>query len=215
MWLALLVLPVALAGAFSPFIGYLAFADGLRGDALVTALEAVAPIPATAAFAIGFWVIRSLARKDGLALAALGWIRPSAADLGIGLTAALGLSVLNARVLYPLVEAAQPSFDPTLAAVSLPVGVVMLSVAAVAEDTLYRGYALRVLRERHGTIVAVLVTTLAYALLAPGSELPLKLWAAYFGAVLCLLRLWRRNLWPVVITHVLVALSPKLLATLD
>jgi len=132
----------------------------------------------------------------------------------VGLGAAAVLWAVNSWVLYPLLQAAQPSFDPTLAKVSLPGAVVMFAIAVAAEETLYRGYAFTALQARHGTLVAMGVSTAAYALLTPGPELPLKLWALYFGAVLCALRWWRDNLWPVAIAHAWVSLGPKLLATL-
>lgn len=58
------------------------------------------------------------------------------------------------------------------------------------------------------------MTSTFYALVTPARGLPLVLWAAYFGVVLCVLRAWRKNLWPVTITHCAVALGPKLLAQL-
>ena len=85
----------------------------------------------------------------------------------------------------------------------------LLSVAVVAEDTLYRGYAFVALRARHGPVLAVVVTSVFYALLAPGPDLALKAWALLFGLLLAGLRLWRGNLWPVVLAHAVVSLAPK------
>lgn len=214
VWLALLAMPLLLGLAFAPFAAWLMQTRGLEGQALAEAMQPIAVFPATLGFGAAFLLTRALAKKDGLSLGTLGWARPSLADVAIGVGAAAVLGALNAWVLYPLVQAAQPSFDPTLPKVSLGAAAVTLLVAAVAEDTLYRGYALSVLRERHGAVAAVAVTSIFYALVTPAQGLALVLWAYYFGVVLCGLRLWRKNLWPVTIAHGLVALGPKLFASL-
>lgn len=212
VWLALLGSPVVLACAFLPLAAYLSAARGLRGDELAKAIEPLAVFPASVGFTAAFLLTRLLAKSDGLALKTLGWSRPTPVDVVIGLCTGGLLAAVNTWLLYPLVQASQPSFDPTLAAVSLPAVLLTMVIAAVAEDTLYRGYALVVLKDRHGAVVAIAVTTTFYALLTPAQGLPLVLWAGSFGVVLTGLRLWRRNLWPVTLTHCIVALSPKLLA---
>ena len=212
VWLALLGTPVVLACAFLPLGAYLAGARGLRGDELSKAIEPLAVFPASVGFAAAFLLTRALAKRDGLALETLGWGRPTPVDVVIGVGAGGLLAAVNAWLLYPLVQVSQPSFDPTLATMSLPAVAVTMVIAAVAEDTLYRGYALVVLKDRHGAVVAIAVTTTFYALLTPAQGVPLVLWAGYFGIVLTGLRLWRKSLWPVTLTHCVVALSPKLLA---
>jgi len=47
---------------------------------------------------------------------------------------------------------------------------------------------------------------------APGQGWPLMAWAFYLGVVLCGVRLWRDNLWPVVIIHWIVGVGPKLVS---
>ncbi|MBE2253571.1 MAG: CPBP family intramembrane metalloprotease [Myxococcus sp.] len=214
VWGALIAAPFILGGAVLPLAGYLARSRGLRGDALVAAVEPLAPLPVTAGFVGVFLLTRWLARRDGLGLEALGWRRPTARDVALGLGAGAALSAVNTFLLHPLVQAAQPTFDPTLRSVALPAMVVSLGVAAVAEDTLYRGYAFTVLAERSGVAAAVVVTSLFYALLTPGSGWALVSWAASFGVALGGLRWWRGGLWPVTVAHWVVALSPRLLAEL-
>lgn len=191
---------------------YFAGARGLRGEQLAKAIEPVAVFPACLGFGAIFLLTRWLARRDGLSLAALGWTRPALVDCAIGVGAAAVIGALNRLWLYPLVQRWQPTFDPTVPNVPLPAVVATLAVAVVAEDTLYRGYGLELLRGRHGTAVAVLVTSAFYALVAPGGGLPLIVWAFGFGIALGSLRVWRRNLWPVCIAHVLVSVGPRLLA---
>jgi membrane protease YdiL (CAAX protease family) len=209
VWFALVVPPLALAAAFGVAAAVLA----VSGAADVAAsLQRWAFLPASVGFAGAFVVLRSLAASDSLTLAALGWTKPSWDDVVIGTVAGAALYGIDAYVLYPLLARVQPSFDPTLAELGLPAACVMMTLGVAAEETVYRGYALLRLRERYGVATAVAITTVFYVLLTPGSELPLKGFALYLGLVLCGLRLWRKNLWPVAIAHLLVSLGPKLAA---
>lgn len=123
-----------------------------------------------------------------------------------------GFATLNTFVLFPLVHAADPTFDAELSSLSGTGAVVMMSAAVLFEETTFRGYALVTLKVRLGTPGAVLVTSLAYGLLAPGPTWPPKLWAVGFGLLAAALRLWRGSLWPVALIHLAAALTPKLLA---
>jgi membrane protease YdiL (CAAX protease family) len=215
VWLALFGLPLIVAVPFIGFGAYFAGVRGLTGAELDATMQRVAPFPTSIGFAVGFFVIRMLAKKDGLTLADLGWRKPGGLDLAIAFGAAAVLSAVNAFVLYPLLATAQPSFDPKLTILSLPGAALMLLVAIPVEDTLYRGYAFKVLQLRHGAIAATLITTLFYAGFAGAQGLPVVAWAVYFGLVLSGLRLWRKNLWVVAIVHCVVSLGPKVLASLQ
>ena len=208
--LALVGVPFILAVCFLPLIGYLSGVRGLEGDVLLKAAEPLAVFPATFGFLLVGWLTRTLARRDGVRHQVVGWVKPEPVDLLIGVVGGLVLWGLNHAVLYPKLMELRPEFDPSLSAVPLPGVLVMLGVAVIAEDTLYRGYALTVLKERYGDLGAVCATSFFYALVAPGQGWPLMLWAFYFGAVLCGVRLWRKNLWPVVIIHWFVGVGPKL-----
>lgn len=214
VWVALLAAPLCLAVAFLPVVAYLLAVRGVATDALQAAIEPLAPWPASVGFAASFVVTRGLARRDGVSLEALGWARPGRADVVVGLAAAAALWAVHQLVLAPAVHRAQPSFDPALARVAFAPALLMMSAGVVAEDTLYRGYALDTLRAKWGPVPALAVTSFAYALLAPGAELPLKAWAFGFGLVLGGLKLWRGSLWPVALVHLAVVLGPKLLATI-
>lgn len=213
VWVALLSPPLVLGVCFAPVIFWVSSQNpGANSDALAAAIQAVAPFPATAGFLLVFALTRWLAKGAGYSLSALGWSKPSGSDLAIGSGLAVVLAGLNAAFIFPWLHQLRPAFDPSLAAVPLPLVLLMLPVASVAEDTLYRGYGFTVLRARHGVAVAVLATSLTYAVLAPSGGLPLNLWAACFGVLLAGLRLWRGNLWPVVLVHAAVGVAPKLLA---
>lgn len=214
VWVALLASPFVLGLCFAPAAVFLTVSRGLEGEALAAAMAPIAVFPATVGFSAIVLLTRWLARRDGLSLEALGWRRPGRADVAVALLAVVALVPPNTRWLFPLVQRLQPGFDPTAAAVSLPALVVTLVVASVAEDTLYRGYALEVLRRRHGAAIAVAITSVLYALITPAQGLPLVLWAATFGAVLAALKLWRGNLWVVSFVHVAAGLTPRLVTAL-
>lgn len=204
VWAALLGAPVVLALTFLPVVASVAHTRGLDGDGLMRAMEPIGVYPATVGFAFIFLWTRWLAARDGVPL---GWSRPAAVDLAIGLALGATLAFVDAHWLFPAI-----GFDPSLPGVPRLAIAVGLSVAAAAEDSLYRGYALTALRARHGLVLAIAVTSCFYAFIAPVRSVALVVWAVSFGGLLCGLRLWRGNLWPVAITHVFVAAGPALLA---
>ncbi|MGC4117966.1 MAG: CPBP family intramembrane metalloprotease [Myxococcales bacterium] len=126
----------------------------------------------------------------------------------------LAVETADAWLLYPLIQAAVPSFDPSLRALGLPAACAMLLVAIAGEETLFRGYGFLELGRRHGKVWAVAITTVLYAALAGGQGFPLVAWATGFGLVLCALREWRGSLWPGAIAHAIASLGPKIVAAL-
>lgn len=215
VWLALAGAPFVLAIPFALTAGVLLVFFGVRAEELSTAILPVAPVPGLIGFAAILVLTRVLARRDGLSWAGLGWQAPGASDVAAGLALGALVIALDGWLLHPLLARVHPSFDPIARAVPLLPAVAMLTVAVIAEDTLYRGYALRVLRARYGVTLAVLFTSIAYALLTPGPELGVKVWALGFGALLAGLRLWRGSLAAVVTAHLLVSLGPRLAHELD
>lgn len=202
---------MVLALAFMPVVAWFAYC-GLRGEALVGAIAPVAVWPGTLAFVAIFGLTTLLAGRDGLSWGDLGWCYPTMREVFLGVSVGVGVATLNGAILYPLLQAAQPSFDPLARALSLPAVSLLLGTAIIAEESLYRGYAFIVLRRRYGAIIAWVGPAILYPLLTPGPELPLKLWALGFGFVLGRLRLGTRSLVPVMLAHALVSLGPRLLA---
>ncbi len=209
--ITLVATPFIVAAALLPVVGYLLVARGVEPDALEKTLQPLIAWPVAIGFMIALGLCWKMAGGDGYRLRDLGWQPPTVADIALGLGLGGLVGWLNSGWVFPLIEAVKPGFDPTLSAIDAPTLMAMMAVSIVAEDTLYRGYALVHLERRYGTLAAVGLTSFSYALLAPGQGLWLIGWAACFGTALCGLRLWRGNLWPVVIVHWLVALAPRLL----
>lgn len=214
VWVALASPLLILVAVFAGFGAYLTGVRGLQGDDVRRAIEAIAFVPTSIAFGVSFLVTRAIARPDGVALVDAGWRRPELADVAVAVGAGIVLNVVNTLLLYPLVQQAQPGFDPALGILGLAPAMVMMGVAIVAEDTLFRGYAFEVLRARHGVGAAVLVTTAFYVPLAGAGGWPLMVWAGYFGIVLCGVKIIRGNLWTVAIAHWLVTMGPRLVASM-
>lgn len=214
VWLGLCLPPLALAASFSLAAAFLVLGRGVPAGELGAVLQAAPELPAALGFLAALAAVLALARSEALSLAALGLGRPRPVELAVGAAAGAALWGLNAVALYPLLRRLQPSFDPTASALPLGAAVALLAVAIVAEEVTYRGYALPVLRVRHGLPVALAVTAAANGALAPGPELPLKVWALAFGLALGALRTWREDLWAPLAAHAVVSLGPLLAARL-
>ncbi len=211
-WISLVIGPFMLAVCFAVAGVVLIATNSATRDSVGDALLVRPVIPATVAFLLSFGVVWVFARRDGFTLGVLGWAVPTPATAILGLVAAVLFAALNTFVLFPLVHAADPTFDAELSSLSMTGAVAMMSAAVLFEETTFRGYALVMLKERLGTPGAVLVTSLAYGLLAPGPTWPPKLWAVGFGLLAAGLRLWRGSLWPVALIHLAAALTPRFLA---
>lgn len=212
VWLALFSPLVILGMLFSLCGIYFTAVKNLEERAVAAAIAEIAVVPTTLGFGLVLGLTWWMARREGLTLATLGWLRPTVMDVGVGLGVGGLLHGVNSHVFYPWVMAALPNFDPTLAGQPLGAVVLALTVAVVAEDTLFRGYTFEVLRVRYGILLATVVSTLGYAPLAGIQGWPLVVWATGFGVVLCGVKVWRRSLWPVSIIHVMVSLMPRLMS---
>lgn len=211
VWIALVSPPFILAAFFAPVIVYLSKAKALEGDALMRAVEPLAPIPVSIAFVLILILTLRLARRDGCTWAQIGWVRPQLRDVLVGVAAGVALVVVNHFAILPLLVSVRPGFDPTISALGFAAAGVTLTISVIGEDTLYRGYALHVLSTRYGRVWAVLITSLFYCILAPGQGWPLNLYALYLGVALCLVRFWTGSLVAVVVAHLLVGLGPKVI----
>jgi membrane protease YdiL (CAAX protease family) len=208
---ALLLCPLALLTSFVAW-GLVLIVRGTPSEELGATLQGAPTIPVVVGFGLALVVIRKFARQDGFSLATLGWAMPKRADLGVAALVGVPFVALNSWYLFPRLAELDPSFDPQLSAISLPAAIVTFAVSVIAEETIYRGYALEVFRTRRSVPVVIAVTSVGYAVLAPGTNLAPKAWALLFGVLLAALRLWRGSLWPGALIHLAASLTPKLLS---
>ena len=155
-------------------------------------------------------------KADRLSLSEIGWGRSAVGkpeirlrvpiELLIGIGAGLVLVLMSRFLTGPLVLAAALSFADIG---RLPIvfdnspawlGAVTF-FAGVTHETLYRGYALRVLSERNGVVRAVIVSSIFFALFHWPQGLLAVISIVPDGIFLCLLALWRRNLWAPLAAH--------------
>jgi membrane protease YdiL (CAAX protease family) len=208
--IALVCAPLLLAICVAPLALYVSSTRHVEGDALMRAIEPMTPGPITIGFVLLLLLTTRFAHRDGFTLATLGWTRPSAKDLLIAIAATPVVVLAATKIGYPAIQTVRPSFDPAVPAIAFAPAVVMLVAAVIAEDTLYRGYALQKLCDRLGRPAAIALTSLAYALLAPGQGLALVVFAFVLGVTLCAIRLAAKSIGPVMFVHVATALAPKI-----
>ncbi len=166
-------------------------------------------------------------RSDGLTLGGIGWVLspeggrkrrfwlPEEVLIGIGAGGILAL--IGWLVTGPLIMLSAQAFGDVG---RLPIGfdatpawlVAVTLFAGVTHETLYRGYALRVLGERNGVVWAVVISSIFFALFHWPQGLVTAVSIVPDGIFLCLLALWRRNLWAPLAAHAGFNLASLLLA---
>ncbi len=98
--------------------------------------------------------------------------------------------------------------------------ITLVVVAPIAEEVLFRGYLLGKLRKYTATWLAVLITSLLFALVHFAWNVGIDVFA--LSIVLCLVTIWSKSLWPAILLHMLknfvafyfLFINPTLLTTL-
>lgn len=139
-------------------------------------------------------------------LSSLGYVRPGILDIVLGILAAV-VAVAGTGVIF---QAVLPTLHLNLnrsmsAIVQAPLWFRFLLVtrAAVVEETAFRGYGFNRLTELTGSpMLAAAVTFVLFTLAhLSGGGWGQVVIAAYGGLVLTILYLWRRNLWTNILAH--------------
>lgn len=157
-----------------------------------------------------------LMKSEGLTLADIGWHISEGQKTGTELLIAIGVSIplvlINQFVLLPVTEWLQihvgdyvpaGSAGETLGAT---LGITFLSAVVLApfvEESLYRGFALRHLRDRLSPIAAFLIVMVFFALLHFAQGFWPMVYTMVAHAVFAGLALWRGNLYAAWLTHLL------------
>lgn len=203
VWLMLLLPPVSLGVLIFAYVAVrgLSPADPDTEAAIRGALPVILAINHLGLFGLLVWLLR----RDDERLSDIGWslARPGrklASELIVGLLCGLGLYLLKelaADPLRQLVAGQAPTFTSLFNFRPAQLDVALAAAATglvFVEESIYRGYALPFLAEQRGTLVAVLVTSLAFGPLHWGNGLGAILFASVWGALLAGIFLWRRNL---------------------
>ena len=155
-------------------------------------------------------------RADGLSLGAIGWGRSAVGkpemklqapvELLVGIGAGLVLALMGRLLTGPLSLAVAPVLGDfgrvPIIFDSWPAWLFAITLfAGVTHETLYRGYALRVLGERNGVAWAVVISSIFFALFHWPQGLLTVVSIVPDGIFLSLLALWRRNLWAPLSAH--------------
>ncbi|MGH8325272.1 MAG: lysostaphin resistance A-like protein [Steroidobacteraceae bacterium] len=140
-------------------------------------------------------------------LSSMGFRRPRVLDIVLAVITAMlmvGGFVFIYNVIFPLLHLqANLHRSNALGHTPLAYRLLLVTRAAVAEETLFRGYPIERLKEWSGSRILAGAVTLAaftYAHLAywGGAQL---LIAGYGGLLLTVLYVWRRNIWANMIAH--------------
>jgi len=155
---------------------------------------------------------------------------PSWFDIGITPLAFLGYLLFSALLLafaqqfLTFIDFNQPQvtgFDQiSLQYEYILAFITLVIVAPVAEEVLFRGYLLGKLRKYTATWLAVLITSLLFALVHFAWNVGIDVFA--LSVVLCLVTIWSKSLWPAILLHMLknfvafyfLFINPTILTTL-
>lgn len=153
--------------------------------------------------------------SDGLSLRAIGWVLPGGrksllTEAVIGAAGGMTLGLINKFFVSPLIIAAAQRYGDYA-----PLPVVMDNYiawifaatvfAGIAEESLYRGYALERLQSGGMSVYrAVLISSLFFALFHWAEGFWAMLTVPFDAAFLCALVLWRRSLVVPFAAHVMV-----------
>lgn len=100
--------------------------------------------------------------------------------------------------------------DVARSTLTQPAELLLLIIAALCEEIVWRGFAIHRVHERLRLSAAVIVVALAYAVYHVGLVLeqgPVMLpWTAFIGFSLSALYLWRRKLLPAIVAHFVIGL---------
>lgn len=212
VWLMLLLPPVSLGVLIFAYVAMrgLSPAEPDTEAAIRNALPAILAINHLGLFGLLVWLLR----RDDERLSDIGWslARPGrnlASELIVGLLCGLGLYLLKELAADPvrqLLAGQSPTFTSLFNFRTAQLDVALAAAATglvFVEESIYRGYALPFLAERRGTLLAVLVTSLAFGPLHWGNGLGAILFASVWGVLLAGIFLWRRNLVAGTVAHAL------------
>lgn len=201
--LAVLIFAYAAAAGISP-------ADPDADAAIRAVLPAILAANHLALFALLVFFLR----RDGLALADIGWTLRAAhssvaREVVIGVGCALGLYLFRELAIDPmrqLLVGQTPTFTSLFRyrPASLPVGLTLAATGLVfIEESIYRGYAIPFFEHKWGTVWAVVVTSALFGPLHWGNGLGAIVSTPFLGALLAGVFVWRRNLVAGTVAHAL------------
>jgi len=176
------------------------------------------------------WVPKKLLREKS-SRKELGILRlPLWADLALGPASFLpyalisGLLLIVAKALLPnadLTEAQQLGFSTHIFGIELATAFVLLVIIApLVEELLFRGYLFGKLRQRAGLIASLALVSLCFAVLHGQLNVGIDTFA--LSIVLCLLREYTGSIWAGVLLHAtkngiafyVLFINPSLLSTM-
>jgi membrane protease YdiL (CAAX protease family) len=194
----------ALLGFAALLLGFIVIGIPLQQHGLISGLWA------TEALAIALPAVVAIKASNLKIGPYLGLRRPTLRQLGIAaLVSALNQPVVSlltwvaheglpARLVEDF-DAKQRMLEGVFAGQAVPMVITVAIAAPLGEELFFRGFALPALQKSWGPVVAVLVSAALFSLLHldPVGFVGLM----EIGAMLALLRLWSRSLWPAVLAH--------------
>lgn len=160
-----------------------------------------------------FALLILILRRSGEGLRDIGWTARGsettvAREILVGISAGAGLYLFKELVIdsaEALLFGRTPTFNSLFAfdAASLDIPLAVAGVTLVfIEESIYRGFALPIIRAKTGIVLAVLITSAAFGLLHWGNGIEAIFSTTSIGILLAVIFLWRRNLIAATVAHI-------------
>lgn len=211
VWWSLIIPPILLAILTMVVATYIGIKTQGESEAINQGILSSLPYILMVNHTILFLILLVFLKADGITLGSIGWQLPRGkrsllSEPLIGIGAGIILGLFGYFALEPLLEIVKQcigDYQESAYIVSsrIPWLIGGTLFAGVVEESIYRGYAIRRLSLRIGTIWAVIISSFLFGPLHWGQGLWGMVNAIIFGFLFAGIFLWRRNLLAPAVAH--------------
>jgi membrane protease YdiL (CAAX protease family) len=213
VWWSFIIPPLLLAVLTMGLATYIGIKTQGQSEAINQSILNSLPYILMVNHSILFLILLAFLKADGITLGSIGWQLPLGkksllSEPLIGVGAGIVLGLFGYFILEPLLEIVQHSIgdyqeSAYIVGNRIPWLIGATIFAGVVEESIYRGYAIRRLSVRMGTLWAVIISSLFFGPLHWGQGLWGMVNVVVFGFLFAGIFLWRRNLVAPAFAHAL------------
>lgn len=215
IWFLLIIPPILLAIITMIVATYFGIKTHGNSEAISEGIVSSLPYILMLNHTLLFLILLAFIKSDGMSLGSIGWQLPSGKkslwlEPVVGIVAGIVFGLLNHFALSPILELAQHTIGgykmsgTEIVGSRIPWLIGATIFAGIVEESIYRGYAIRRLSLRMGTVLALLISSIFFGFLHWGEGLWAMVGAMILGALLAGIFIWRRNLLSPAVAHAVI-----------